>query len=448
MDQELHHELRPRGVEHYRREAKALLRAVRRGDPAGAARARDALGDRVRDRFVLADALHVVAVEHGHRSWPAFKHDAEAAAGRSVRPVYRVGAFGQATYAAWADRLLAAAQRSEPDATQRLRAGVPRLRDDDDAAIATRATQADARVCSAREYGFRTWAELAEATDRARRTHYSRLPPELPWKQAEAAIRAGDAERLRFLLDRHPGLEREDPGMTLLAAAAQPEAGTVPREVVDLLVEAGSALDDPLSIAACFDKPDLVGWLLDAGADPAAAPGVSPLQSAAYHGSRAAVDVLVRRSGIIPDTFYLAAAAGDLDRLRGWFGQDGQLRPEALSERPNFSDVGWPGRALRDDPEDVLAEGLALAAHLGRAAACELLLDHGADPARAPLYGLTPLHFAASMGHLEVAELLVQRGAPLDARDSLHEGTPLGWAMHNQHGDERLLRLLGGDVPH
>ena len=114
---------------------------------------------------------------------------------------------------------------------QRLRAGVPRLRDDDDVAIATRATQADARVCSAREYGFRTWAELAEATDRARRTHYSRLPPELPWKQAEAAIRAGDAERLRSLLDRHPGLEREDPGMTLLAAAAQPEAGSVPREV-------------------------------------------------------------------------------------------------------------------------------------------------------------------------------------------------------------------------
>ena len=128
----------------------------------------------------------------------------------------------------------------------------------DDAAIATRATPADARVCSAREYGFRTWAELAEATDRARRTHYSRLPPELPWKQAEAAIRAGDAERLRSLLDQHPGLELEDPGMTLLAAAAQPEAGSMPREVVDLLVEAGSALDDPLSIAACFDKPDLV----------------------------------------------------------------------------------------------------------------------------------------------------------------------------------------------
>ena len=342
MDQELHHELRPRGVEHYRREAKALLRAVRRGDPAGAARARDALGDRVGDRFVLADALHVVAVEHGHRSWPAFKHDAEAAGGRPVRPVYRVGAFGQATYAAWADRLLAAAQRSEPDATQRLRAGVPRLRDDDDAAIATRATQADARVCSAREYGFRTWAELAEATDRARRTHYSRLPPELPWKQAEAAIRAGDAERLRSLLDRHPGLEREDPGMTLLAAAAQPEAGSMPREVVDLLVEAGSALDDPLSIAPCFDKPDLV-----AGSGRAALtrPLFPPSRRSRAPPSRLppAADVLVRRAASSPTPSHLAAAAATSTCRQDWLRvEDGQLRPEVRLSTSRMFVLAWP----------------------------------------------------------------------------------------------------------
>lgn len=154
----------------------------------------------------------------------------------------------------------------------------------------------------------------------------------------------------------------------------------------------------------------------------------------------------MQRSGIVPDTFYLAAAAGDRNRLLGWFGQNGQLRPEALAERPNLSDVGWPGRAVRDDPADVLAEGLAFAAHLGRAAACELLLDHGADARRGPLYGLTPLHLAASMGYLEVAELLVRRGAPLDARDGLHEATPLGWAQHHHHHrDERLLRLLGGN---
>jgi hypothetical protein len=445
VDQELHHELRPKRVEHYRDEAKALLRAVRGGDAVAARRAQDALGDRVHDRFVLADALHAVAREHGYRSWPAFKHDAEAKQAGAVRPVYRVGAFGQKTYAAWADRLLVAAREREQDALLRLRQHVPRLSTEDDDTIAAHATEADARVCLAREYGFRTWTELAEATDRARETHYSRLPPDLPWKQAEAAIRAGDAERLRALLRQHPGLEHEDPGMTLIVAAAQPEAGRVPREVVDVLVESGSGLDDALCIAACFNKPEMVGWLLDAGAHPQASAGVSPLQSAAYHGSREAADVLVARSGIVPDVFYLAGAAGDASRLTSWFDADGRLRPEALRDRPNFSDVGWPGRAVRQDLDDVLAEALALAAHLGRTEACAFLMDHGASPARAPLYGLTPLHFAASMGRSETVRLLVARGAPLDARDGLHDGTPLDWARHNGH--RGLLRLLGDRGP-
>ena len=194
----------------------------------------------------------------------------------------------------------------------------------------------------------------------------SRLPAELPWKRAEAAIRAHDAPALCELLDQHPGLEHEDPGMTLIVAAAQPEAGDVPREVLDVLIEAGSALDDALGIAACFNKPDLVGWLLDAGADPHATAGVSPLQTAAYHGSREAADVLVRRTGIVPDVFYLAAASGEVPRIAEWF--DGALRAEALDARPNLSDVGWPGRAVERDAADALAEGtpLDLARHNSR----------------------------------------------------------------------------------
>jgi len=77
--------------------------------------------------------------------------------------------------------------------------------------------------------------------------------------------------------------------------------------------------------------------------------GVSPLQSAAYHGSREAADVLVSRTGIIPDVFYLAGAAGDLTRLAQWFGAGGHLVPQALNKRPDFSAIGWPGRGVRHD---------------------------------------------------------------------------------------------------
>lgn len=447
MDQELHHELRPEGVEHHRREAKALLRAVRGGDARAQSRAYDALGERARERFVLADSLHVLAREHGFRSWPALKRDAEEAAEAETRPVGRIGASPSDTYARWAELLLSAARRGEPDAVERLRARVPRLAGEDGESIAGRATSADARVCLAREYGFRTWAELADAADRAHRTHYSRLPSESPWKLAEIAIQAGDAAKLESLLGQHPGLEHEDPGMTLLAAAAQPEAGRPSREVVDVLVEAGSELDVPLNLAACFNKADMVGWLLDAGADAAAIPiwGITPLQTAAYHGSREAADVLVERTGLLPDAFYIAAAAGDTERLAAWFDAGGRLLPAAASLRPNLSDVGWPPLPpVGDDPADLIAEALSLAAQLGRTEACAALLDRGADPARAPLHGITPLHFAAAMGRRPAVELLVARGAPLDARDNLDHGTPLDWAVNNGVTGEELLELLRG----
>jgi hypothetical protein len=444
----LHHELRPRGVERYRRDAKALLREVRAGDARAGSRARDAIGGRMDARFVLADALHVVAAEHGFRSWPAFKRELEATAEAEVRPVGRIGAAPSATYAGWAERLLAAARGGNPDAVQRLRAGVPRLMHLDEAAVANAATPADARVCLAREYGFRTWAELADAADRAQETHYSRLPAASPWKRAEAAIQAGDAATLRALLEQHPGLGLEDWGATLLCAATQPEAGAVPREVVDVLIEAGSELDVPLNLAACFNKADMVGWLLDAGADAAATPiwGITPLQTAVYHGSREAADVLVARTGLLPDALYIAAATGDLERLAGWFDEHGRLRPEALRLRPELSDVGWPPHPpARDDPADAVSEALSLAAQAGRELACEALLDRGADPAAAPLYGITPLHFAVSHDRRGTVELLLRRGAPLDARDAQHDGTPLDWALHRGETDGALLELLRTD---
>jgi hypothetical protein len=44
----------------------------------------------------------------------------------------------------------------------------------------------------------------------------------------------------------------------------------------------------------------------------------------------------------------------------------------------------------------------------------------------------------------DTIELLVARGAPLDACDRLHGGTPLDWALHNGRPDDALVRLLGG----
>ncbi len=51
--------------------------------------------------------------------------------------------------------------------------------------------------------------------------------------------------------------------------------------------------------------------------------------------------------------------------------------------------------------------------------------------------GATPLHYAALNGHREIARLLLERGAEMNAADSRFGGTPTGWAIE-------YLREMGG----
>jgi Ankyrin repeats (3 copies) len=94
---------------------------------------------------------------------------------------------------------------------------------------------------------------------------------------------------------------------------------------------------------------------------------------------------------------------------------------------------------------------LSLAAQQGHAAIVGLLLDAGEDPNRYNLEGnhahTTPLHQAVLGGHEAVVRLLVERGARLDIRDTIWQGTPLGWAVQGgggaHPGTAELLRSLG-----
>ncbi len=51
--------------------------------------------------------------------------------------------------------------------------------------------------------------------------------------------------------------------------------------------------------------------------------------------------------------------------------------------------------------------------------------------------GATALHYAAFGGHRDVAQLLVQHGADVNARDTQYGATPAGWAIE-------YLREMGG----
>ena len=61
-----------------------------------------------------------------------------------------------------------------------------------------------------------------------------------------------------------------------------------------------------------------------------------------------------------------------------------------------------------------------------------LLRDPTLANAHQPNGGRTPLHFAASRGHLEVAKLLIAYRADVNATTN-HGATPLHWATTNGH---------------
>jgi ankyrin repeat protein len=91
-------------------------------------------------------------------------------------------------------------------------------------------------------------------------------------------------------------------------------------------------------------------------------------------------------------------------------------------------------RLLPNAGKDDRHLALALASQFGQVEIVRILLDAGEDPNRYnPVGGhshSTPLHQAAAAGNEEMVRLLVERGARLDLRDVLWQGTPAGWARH------------------
>ena len=103
-------------------------------------------------------------------------------------------------------------------------------------------------------------------------------------------------------------------------------------------------------------------------------------------------------------------------------------------------------RAIRDEiarhPEFLQrAEPLFAAAKYNRRDSTQLLLDLGTSPDIESRDGERALHIAAYDDSVDVAELLLSRGAETDPIGRNYDNTPLGGAMHCQSA--RMIELLG-----
>jgi hypothetical protein len=266
--------------------------------------------------------------------------------------------------------------------------------------------------------------------------------PTEPIAAALDAIRGGDAAALARLLDASPELVRAEVGAggSLLGEVAEPDVfGTalrhelgVDRACVELLIARGSDLNEPLNLAACFDRVELVEMLLAAGAqvDARGAVGLTALESAIYHGSRAAADVLAAVE-LVPDAPWVAAGAGRVDRLERFLDGRGGLIADAYRDRPDPATIGWlPRLPPHDLAQDVLDEALVHAAQNERVEAVEWLLAHGANPDAGPYQSCGALHLAAAFGAIECVRRLVAAGADIDRRNDFNRDNAVGWAEY------------------
>ena len=261
-------------------------------------------------------------------------------------------------------------------------------------------------------------------------------------ERIQPALRAlllGDADGLRAALEVDPEVVNLTVGgNTLLELATQPDVSPPSSEIVDVLVEAGAAVDRALNLAGCWNLPNLCAQLLAGGADPVARAdaGITPLESAAMHSSTEAADVLVE-AGLHRPSLWLAAAAGLLPAVRDWVGVDGSLRADSGTYRPNWADVGRPaGAAPSDHPREILGEAFGFAALNDRSAVVDYLLDTGVDIDARPYRNTTALHFAIQFRRHHMVRLLLGRGAAVTIEDDTYQSDAAGWAQACDNGSE------------
>jgi hypothetical protein len=120
----------------------------------------------------------------------------------------------------------------------------------------------------------------------------------------------------------------------------------------------------------------------------------------------------------------LGAAADDVTEIDQLIGAVSSLQ----AERARAIVRQHPGVVSKLSQEDI---DIVLRAAAGNGLAhVQLLLDIGIDPGAAGHGGATALHVAAWHGHVEMVRLLLGRGAPVDATDTVYRKRPIDWAVH------------------
>ena len=392
--------------------------------------------------------------------------------------------------------LVSAHQAGVPHALEQIREWHPAFSDTADDQIAAAPFDLDAaRLVYARQHGVATWNALVgdiQAVAAGRRTE--------PFRDAFEALRGQNWDRVARVVRDHPDVlrARGTNGNTLLNLAVSLAGGAcrpLPAgawQTLSFFLQSGADVNlandrgwTPLHQAAYSNQVELAKRLMDAGAAldlEAHGEGGTPLAVALFWGHREVADELAS-ARIVPRNLRIAAGLGRGELIDECFDAGGALTGAARAGRGFYRPhSGFPVWRPSNERQEVLDEALVWAckadrvdvlpllvsrganvnadpyrgtplmwaAANNRTAAARWLLDNGARIDRATFGGLshgegvTPLHIAAQSDHLDVATLLLDRGADPSIEDRLYHATPQGWAEH--FGSARVRRLLAGSA--
>jgi ankyrin repeat protein len=461
-----------------RKQAKSLLSAWRRGDPAAIARVRaqsPRLADRPGRRPVLADAQFVIARERGLESWATLKAAIEAA-----RPLTdHVTAFLAAIRdrrGAVARRLLAshpaletatihtAAACGRVDVVGRLVAADPAARDRTDGreawtplayACGSRLHERDAGRAAGLVATARTL--LDAGADVVRASVYHEAHAAVPISALYHACMSDHLALVRLLLEH--GAPTAD-GESIYHAAQYARLACLEamhEHGADFSAAQAPYGNTPLYFLAghgdeqAGQAPWLAGfrWLLAHGADPnvpSYASRETPLHAVARSGHLPLAAEALLAHGADPNRpradgrtpFALAVRRGReamIDLLRAHGGDPAAVSPIDELSGAILRGDGDAGRRLLDavppaERPPLLASLVGDAIRDGSLEALRVLHGLGADLIAGRHEGASALHWAAWHGRPALVDQLVAWGAAINERDDQFGSSPIAWAAH------------------
>jgi ankyrin repeat protein len=290
-----------------------------------------------------------------------------------------------------------------------------------------------------------------------------RIEMEPRFHAAVAAVRSGDLEQFKAALKADPSLataRSSQSHSTLLYCVALDGNGKPNNvEMARILVDAGAPIDGPLVAAASIDNAPVAELLLDRGAAIDGNGRWSPIEEALYWNSRDTLALLLKRGARVRN-LRVAAGLGRTDLMADFFDDRGALKPAAGSIEWPFGSLEQIERSNHDartkrelthrmrtwpqDPQGIIDNAFVYACMHGHLEAAELLLEKGAAIDAIPGgfdFAGTGLHYAAHNGHHAMTEFLLERGADPRIKDTKVSSDAAGWAEHAGHTEiAELLR--------